>query len=115
MLDRWYRAVRIKMTIRRFWTLPRHPAYKYEYLSGYALLTPRPKSYGAILTLEHRAVPEQTGPTGEVRLRPFVAADWAGLPELFAGAFHQVPPFSALPERLADRAARDCLDRTREG
>jgi hypothetical protein len=115
MLDRWYRRVRIKMTFRRFRTLPRHPAYNYEYLGTHALLTPRPRLYQAILPLEPKPVPERIDAQRPVRIRPLDAADWERFPARFADAFSDVPPFSALPERLALRAAGECLQRTRDG
>lgn len=115
MLERWYRPIRVKMTMRRFGTLPRHPAYRYEYRDGHAWLTPRPKSYGALLDLEQRPAPVTIETRPEVRFRAFAAADWDAAARPFAAAFRDVPPFSALPGRLAERAARDALDRTRTG
>ena len=51
MWSKCMRLVKIRMSIREFHQLPRHPAYKYEYIDGETWLTPRPKTYHALLDL----------------------------------------------------------------
>ena len=54
MWSKCMRLVKIRMSIREFHQLPRHPAYKYEYIDGETWLTPRPKTYHALLDLRTR-------------------------------------------------------------
>ena len=61
------------MSIREFHQLPRHPAYKYEYIDGQTWLTPRPKTYHALLDL--RAADGEADGEG-VTTRPLEADDW---------------------------------------
>ncbi len=116
MLDGWFRPLELPIPFAEFVRLPRHPAYKYEYFDGRAVLTPRPHYQRALLDLAvlSRPAPTRSLPA-EADIRPLHAEDWAGLPELLAAAFHHVPPFAALSEDLRLRAAAECLERTRAG
>ncbi len=116
MLSDWYRSVRLPISLDQFHQLPRNPAYKYEYLETYALLTPRPKTYNALLDLKPLPAPASLAILREpVSFRLLREADWAEFAPLFAGAFQRVAPFAGLSddERLA--ASRGCLDQTRGG
>src|SRR5688572_13248154 len=52
MIDDWFRSVELPIAFSEFVRLPRHPAYKYEYFDGRALLTPRPHTRFAIVELD---------------------------------------------------------------
>jgi len=36
-----FRPIRLAIDIRKFRRMPRHPGYKYEYMHGRALISPR--------------------------------------------------------------------------
>jgi hypothetical protein len=94
MIDDWFSAIGLPITWQQFWQLPQNPAYKYEYFDGRAWLSPRPKSYHAVLDLQTYARPDGGIATrNEVAIRPLEEADWSELPSLFAAAFHRVQPF----------------------
>lgn len=116
MLDDWFRVLELPLSFSEFVRLPRHPAYKYEYFGGRAVLTPRPRSQWATAALE--GLPPATATSSlldGVDVRPLRPGDWAGLPELLAVAFRDVPPFAALSEGDRFKAAEDCLEHTRTG
>jgi GNAT superfamily N-acetyltransferase len=114
MIDDWFSAIELPLTWQQFRQLPQNPAYKYEYFDGRGWLSPRPKSYHAVLDLRTFTSPiADTATDDKVVVRPLQDADWQQLPGLFAAAFHRVQPFASLTdgERLA--AAEDCLGHTR--
>ena len=91
MLDEWFSAMELPLSWQQFWQLPQNPAYKYEYFDGRALLSPRPKTYRAVLDL-HAFLKPAGGITAgnQVAIRLLQEPDWQDLPGLFAG-----PPFTA--------------------
>ena len=116
MLDRWFSTIKLPISWRQFHRLPQNPAYKYEYFSKAAWLSPRPKFQSARLELRHpgellRVVDAQD----PVSFRSLEERDWPRLSRLFAGSFHQVQPFASLSDRRRLEAARSCLKFTREG
>ena len=116
MIDDWFSAIKLPLTWDQFWQLPQNPAYKYEYFDDHAWLSPRPKSYHAVLDLQAFVHPADGIVTRDkVVIRPLQEADWPQLPELFAAAFHRVQPFASLTDDTRLKAAEDCLGRTREG
>jgi hypothetical protein len=121
MLDDWFRSIELDISLEEFHRLPRHPAYKYEYLGDAAWLTPRPRYGRALLELASLEPPAGPGGglapphLGEFPIHRLADGDWERLPELMAAAFGRVPPFSALDEATALAAARDCLGYTRQG
>jgi GNAT superfamily N-acetyltransferase len=106
------RLVKIRMTRQEFHQLPRHPAYKYEYIDGETWLTPRPQTYHAILDLDSR--PEPTDGDG-VTTRRATAEDWKDLHKLFSVVFRDRPPFLGLDDRKRRSAARAILEYARTG
>ena len=70
MWSRCMRLVKIRMSIQAFHQLPRHAAYKYEYLDGEAWLSPRPKTYHALLDL---CLPAPSVESDRVTTRPVCA------------------------------------------
>ncbi len=104
------RLVKLRMTLREFRRLPRHPAYKYEYIDGEAWLSPRPRTYHALLDLR-----PPTEPDDGVMIRPIADPDWAQLVRLFAAAFADRPPFLGLDERKRRSAGRAILEYARTG
>jgi hypothetical protein len=113
MCDEWMPVVQLPITLEQFHQLPRHPAYKYEYLEGRAYLTPRPKFYHALLDLEcFGAVAE---PPDGITIRPFEERDLSGLEHVFVGAFERQQPYSSLERDVRLQAARQSLQKTRTG
>ena len=105
------RMVKLRMTLREFRQLPRHAAYKYEYIDGEAWLTPRPRTYHALLELR----PPPDGADDGVTTRPVADDDWTDLVRLFAAAFRDRPPFLGLDDRKRRSAARAILEHARTG
>jgi GNAT superfamily N-acetyltransferase len=114
MIEDWFSAIELPLTWQQFWQLPRNPAYKYEYFDGRGWLSPRPKSYHAVLDLQAFARPIADMATDDtVVVRPLQDADWKCLPKLFAAAFDRVQPFASLTDEERLTAAGDCLSHTR--
>jgi GNAT superfamily N-acetyltransferase len=114
MCDEWMRPLELKISVDEFQRLPRNNAYKYEYLSDRAVLSPRPKFYHAMLDLDTFAAASSAA-DGQVLLRPLAADDWDKLVPLFAAAFDRQEPFCGLLGEERREAARQCLDRSRLG
>src|SRR5262245_34711144 len=116
MLDDWYRTLHIPMTIEQFHHLPRNPAYKYEYIDGQAWLTPRPRTFNALLDLKPRTTSNEIAGNGHtLSIRPLATSDWNVLARLFATAFEAVPPFSALSTHDRLQAASAQIHQTKSG
>lgn len=116
MIGEWFRCLELTIPFAEFVCLPRHPAYKYEYFGGRAVLTPRPRSRHAAVELAALASANARSSVPDtVVIRPLQTGDWAHLPELLAAAFHDVPPFAALGEDDRLTAAQECLDHTHAG
>jgi GNAT superfamily N-acetyltransferase len=110
MSDDWMPTIRLSLTLEQFWQLPRNPAYRYEYVAGKALLSPRPKHYHALLDLNTPSVVESDVECCGARL-----ADINQLVPLFAACFQQIQPFGSLDEENRKEASRQALERTRQG
>jgi len=116
MLGDWFRCLEFPISFAEFERLPRHPAYKYEYLGGRAVLTPRPRYQRAMLRLAAFSPPTlQSSLLATVTFRPLQPGDWTCLPDLVAAAFRNVPPLAALSQDLRFTAAQECVQRTRAG
>ena len=116
MCDEWMPFVKVPMALEHFHQLPRHAAYKYEYVNGEAWLTPRPRYYHAILDLHPLADTPLPQADPRAVLRPVRLADWEEtLPVVFAAAFCNQQPFSAVPKEQARDAAARALTQTRDG
>jgi hypothetical protein len=114
MCDEWMRPVELTISLDEFHRLPRNNAYKYEYLNGRAVLSPRPKFYHAMLDLD-TFVAASTAADAQVALRPLDGDDWEKLVLLFAAAFDRQEPFCGLRGDERREAARQSLDRVRAG
>jgi GNAT superfamily N-acetyltransferase len=116
MCDEWMPFVKVPMSIEQFHQLPRHPAYKYEFIEGETWLTPRPRYYHAILDLKPLAATPLPHADPNAVLRPLRPDDWENaLPEVFAAAFHDQQPFSGLEHDKLRGAALKSLTQTRDG
>lgn len=116
MIDEWFRSIELAIPFSQFTRLPRHPAYKYEYFGGRAVLSPRPRcrrAVGELTALASANTPASLSDT--VVIRALQTGDWEQLPGLLAAAFRDVPPFGALNDDDRLRAAQDCMDHTRAG
>jgi hypothetical protein len=113
MCDEWMSAVQLPITLEQFHQLPRHPAYKYEYLDRQAYLTPRPKFYHALLDLAEPRPSEPTPDTITVRL--IEDGDLPELERVFAAAFNNQQPFAGLEDARRHEAARDAIAKVGAG
>jgi hypothetical protein len=108
-VDEHFRSIRLPISFDDYLRLPQNSAYKYEYIEGCALLTPRPKCFRAALDLQPITDVEA------VEVRPLPPAEVPGFAELFRGAFARTQPFASLDDDAALAAARACLARTQRG
>ena len=116
MIEQWFSTIELPLTFEQFEQLPQNPAYKWEYFDGHAWLTPRPKTYHALLDLRSFAPPiAAPAADEEVIIRPLADEDWQQLPPVFAYAFCRVQPFASLTKETRLQAAQACLQQTREG
>lgn len=111
MCDEWMPSLTLPLTPEQFRLLPRHSAYRFEYLDGQAHLSPRPRHYHALLDLTAVALEAER----RLRVRPAVPADTPELERVFAAAFDRVQPFGGLEDDKRREAARTCLQRTLTG
>lgn len=111
MCDEWMQGLRLSLTPEEFRSLPRHPAFRYEFLSGQAYITPRPRTYHALLDLASF----RADPMDDVERKPVSPDDWEELETLFAAAFARTQPFAALDGDTRRRAAAQVLKRARDG
>jgi GNAT superfamily N-acetyltransferase len=109
MCDEWMPYLQLPLSIEQFRQLPRNAAYKYEYLSKTAFLSPRPKHYHALLDLK----PIQAD--GSAAVYPLEPDELLRLDHLFAGAFRYVEPYGCLDDETRLEAARQALERARTG
>jgi len=109
MCDHWMPSLTLPLTWEQYQQLPRHAAYRYEYLEGKAYLTPRTRHYHALLPL----APIET--TSLATLRPALENDFEELAPLFASCFHRIQPYGSLDDGMRLVAAREALERTRTG
>jgi GNAT superfamily N-acetyltransferase len=108
-------SLRLRLTPEEFRRLPRSPAYKYDYLSGEAWLTPWPRHYHAVLPLPPPPALEPPELPEGARVRPVEEADLDALGQIFAEAFARALPFASLTEEARGRAGREHLRRTVSG
>src|SRR5271165_6202086 len=116
MCDEWMPFVKVPMSFEHFNQLPRHAAYKYEYINDEAWLTPRPRYYHAMLDL--RPLAEEPLPQADARaeIRPIAVDDWnESLPNVFAAAFRNQQPFGGVENDRRREAALQSLTRTCDG
>jgi len=109
MCDQWMPTIELPLTVEQFHQLPRNPAYKYEYLSGKAYLTPRPRHYHAVLDLQRSPL------SGDYDIHPLEVDDFEELVPLFCEAFRSFQPYGSLDEETREKAAQHALERTRTG
>jgi GNAT superfamily N-acetyltransferase len=116
MLEQWFRPLHVAMTLEQFHLLPRHSAYKYEYVEGQAWIVPQPRMFNGLLELASRTPREPAHvQNSQLAFRPMEAADWQRFPKLFASAFEGVPPFCALGEKERLQASSQCLHQANTG
>src|SRR6266511_4402398 len=105
MCTEWMPALELPLSWEQFRQLPRNAAYKYEYFDGRAHLSPRPKTYHALLDLGAADGCADGQELKEIRLRPVRDADWGDLVPLFAATFARIQPFGSLDEATREEAA----------
>ena len=116
MCDEWMPTVTLEMSPEQFRQMPRNPAYRYDYLDGQAMLSPRAKHYHAVLNLTKAPpAPEPLTIAAALRVRPVDEDDWRALPRLFSDAFRNTQPFACLDDEMLREAARQSLARTHIG
>lgn len=104
-----YPVIELPLTVDQFHTLPRNAAYKYEYLDGRAVLTPRPKTFTGVLDLAPHPVLD------EFDIRPLPAADIPSLADLFRIANAHTQPYQSLDKVRAQAAAENAIEQTATG
>src|SRR5947209_3958377 len=105
MCDEWMPQIRLPLNKGQFHQLPRNPAYRYEFLNGEVVLSPRAQHYHAILDLEVRTA-EQPVP-----IAPLSPDGIADLAKLFSDCFRSIQPYGSLDDETRLRAARHSLER----
>jgi GNAT superfamily N-acetyltransferase len=113
MCDEWMSTIELPLTVEDFRKLPRHPAYKYEYLNRRACLVPRAKFYHAMLDLNGSQI--DGGTPRNVTTRLIEDGDIPNLEMVFAAAFAAYLPFAALEASRRAQAAQDALLKVRTG
>jgi hypothetical protein len=107
-MDEHYRQIKLKMSFDEWLHLPRNAAFKYEYYDGYAVLSPRPKTFSCVRDLS----PVKAEPLEPVEVRPLARVDAEGLTSLFYSAVVHTQPFQSLDEKAARKASDNCLQKT---
>ncbi len=115
MCDEWMPLIRLPISIDQFHQLPRNAAYKYEYLGGEAVLSPRPKTQHAALDLTTWNGADDQASADEYSLGAITPADEEELAKVFTGAFSTTQPFASLVAEERLTAARACLRRAFDG
>jgi len=115
MLSTLMAVRRFEITIDQFMQLPRHPSYKYEYINGHALISPRMYGHTAVLDFRRYTPPDIAKSPFEIRVEPLSYSHWNALTELFIDAFERHPPFSDVTEQTRRTTTIACLRRTQEG
>ncbi len=109
MCDDWMPTLQLPLSREHYQQLPRHPAYRYEYLDDQAVLSPNTKHFHTLLELR------PTECFSPLAIRPFFDDDLEALEEVFSAAFQTTQPFAGLDEPTRFLAARAALERTRAG
>lgn len=114
MFEDWFRRLDLPMSWEAFVSLPRHPAYRYEYANGIAEITGRAKYMHCRKCLSP-ADSQATNKADDWEIRPLCEPDWSRLPHLFEQAFAGTAPFLHLDLESRKLAAESLLARTRSG
>jgi GNAT superfamily N-acetyltransferase len=109
------RPLRLPLNRDEYHELPRHAAYRYEYIDGEAWISPRPQFRHCRLDLATGPADDGQTRSWEGSVRALHDEDWERLPPLFAWAFREVEPFAGLNDAGLLHAARQCLEQTRNG
>ena len=115
MCDQWMPTLSIAMPIEEFHQMPRNAGYKYEYLGGQALLTPRPMTHHAKLDLATFSPQPNELAKDTIAVAEFRDADRDDAVAAFAASFSRVQPFAGIDDEVRRVAARTCLERTWSG
>lgn len=116
MLDPWFQDLKLELPPETFHQLPRHPAYRYEYINNQIWISARPHAYHCRLDLARFLSTPAVTPSVDWICRPLEDDDWPRLVEPFAFAFSRVVPLcQVLSAKEQDRAAGQILERTRAG
>jgi len=110
MCDSWMPLIQLSLTLEEFRQLPRNAAYRYEYLAGKALISPRPRHYHALLALGPMPLAD------DMDVRPLRTEGLMDLAPLFVAAFRHIQPYGSIPDESARlEAAQEALKRTKTG
>ncbi|MEW4490449.1 hypothetical protein AB1L42_20355 [Thalassoglobus sp. JC818] len=116
MLNDWFQDINCEMSWATFQKLPRHPAFRYEYLSGRCRVTPRPQYYHARLPLESwEPISKDIVEREAVVVKPLSEVTCDDLHDSFIQAFARTVPFHQLSEAERQRAAAELIERTFSG
>ena len=115
MLNDWFQDVDFEISWTTFQKLPRHPAFRYEYLSERCRVSPRPRYYHARLSLESWEQKSSDSLSKEVLVETLGETNCDDLHDSFLQAFARTVPFSQLSEVERQRSVRQLLERTFSG
>jgi ribosomal protein S18 acetylase RimI-like enzyme len=120
MIDDWYRQIHLRIPFEEWELLPPFAGFKSEYFDGQAVWTPRPRARNAVLEVELTDAATLSADlvswrSDQIRIEEFREPDYDVLPAIFASSFQRMPPFCTLPDDVRLKAAKDCLDHTRNG
>jgi GNAT superfamily N-acetyltransferase len=113
MSDEWMPSLKLTLPREQFERLPRHPAYKYDWIDGVAYIAPWPRYYHAQLALKHFHAEAED--RADMELRPVRAEDLPALVPIFLGAFAWLQPYGSLSDEQGKLAAERSLTRTFSG
>jgi len=119
MLNSWFREIEFKMDWEAFQSLPRHPAYRYQYRNRRVSILARPRYFHATIETDATSlsvITQQNGTINDtVKVVPFSDSQWDELPELFVASLQQMPPMFQWDRENSLNLASALVERTRLG
>ncbi|TWT59042.1 hypothetical protein KOR42_24310 [Thalassoglobus neptunius] len=115
MLNDWFQDVEFEISWATFQKLPRHPAFRYEYLSERCRVSPRPRYYHARFNLESWEPQTSDSICNEVVVESLGETNCDDLHDSFLQAFARTVPFCQLSESERRRSVHQLLERTFSG
>lgn len=115
MLNDLFSELRFPIDWETFQRLPRHPAYRYQYLNGQCEITGHPVYYHAELNLEQRCEALDSKSVSRFEIAPLADTAQGELSPLFCDAFSRTVPFRQMQHDERLRSTRLLLDRVFSG
>ena len=115
MLDQWFRDLEIELPWEKFRSLPRHPAYRYEYRKGPLRISGNPRYFHCLIDLHGLDSTNAAAPVSQFLCRVITPDDWPRLQMPFADALRTSSPLCHLTRDERLLAAKQTLEQTRSG